>query len=66
MARKKDGGPCCVWTDADDTALIHKLHNCKDIGMQSESGWKHQVWHLCAKALKGGTGSFKAAEKIVE
>ena len=66
MARKKDSGPRCVWTDTDDAALIRKLRDCKDIGMQSESGWKPQVWHLCAEALKGGAGGFKTAEKIVD
>ena len=58
MAHKKDSGPCCDWTDADDAVLICKLHDCKDIRMQSESGWKPQVWHLCAEALKGSTGMY--------
>ena len=43
-----------------------KLRDCKDIGMQSESGWKPQVWHLCAEALKGGAGGFKTAENIAD
>ena len=66
MARKKDSGPRCVWTDADDAALIRKLRDCKDIGMQSDSGWKPQVWHLCAEALKGSAGGIKTAEKIAD
>ena len=66
MARKKDTSPRCVWTDADDAALIHKLNDCKDIGMQSDSGWKPPVWHPCAEALKGSTGGIKTAKKMVD
>ena len=66
MACKKDSSPGCVWTDADNATLICKLHDCKDIGMQSDSGWKPQVWHLCAEALKGSAGSIKTTEKIVD
>ncbi|KAJ7703618.1 hypothetical protein B0H17DRAFT_1127233 [Mycena rosella] len=66
MPRKKDSGPRCIWCDADDAALIRKLRECKDMGMQSESGWKPQVWHLCAECLKGGAGGTKTAEKIAD
>ncbi|KAJ7698104.1 hypothetical protein B0H17DRAFT_878603, partial [Mycena rosella] len=52
------------WCDADNAALIRKLRECKDMGMQSESGWKPQVWHLCAECLKGGAGGTKTADKI--
>jgi hypothetical protein len=62
-SRKKQNGPRCVWSDSHDAILIRTLLECKDVGMQSDSGWKPQVWPICAEKLQGGSGGEKTAEK---
>ena len=43
---------------------LRKLRDCKDIGMQSESGWKPQVWHLCAEALKAALAVSRLPKRL--
>ncbi|KAF8194055.1 hypothetical protein K438DRAFT_1469004, partial [Mycena galopus ATCC 62051] len=43
--------------------LVHKLRECKDLGMQSDSGWKPAVWSACAEVLKDSQGAEKTADK---
>ncbi|KAJ7314653.1 hypothetical protein DFH08DRAFT_1041289 [Mycena albidolilacea] len=62
-SHKKQNRPRCVWSDSHDTILIRTLWECKDVGMQSDSGWKPQVWPICAEKLQGGSGGEKTAEK---
>ncbi|KAF7358417.1 Myb-like domain-containing protein [Mycena venus] len=59
MARVK-----CSWSQADDDTLVRALRDCKDLGLQSDSGWKSQAWQKCAEALKDSSGPQKTPKKI--
>ncbi|KAJ7032859.1 hypothetical protein C8F04DRAFT_1003356 [Mycena alexandri] len=54
----------CEWDEDADRILVTKLRECKELGMQSDSGWKPQVWNLCAEALKDTPGPPKTSQKI--
>jgi hypothetical protein len=66
MAKSKENGPHCTWSDNNDTTLVRMLRECKEKGMQSDNGWKPQVWHVSAEALKGGPGGIKTVRKTAD
>ncbi|KAJ7223788.1 hypothetical protein C8J57DRAFT_1535928 [Mycena rebaudengoi] len=66
MAKSKENGPRCTWSDNNDTTLVRMLRECKEKGMQSDNGWKPQVWHVSAEALKGGPGGIKTVRKTAD
>ncbi|KAH8102343.1 hypothetical protein DFH11DRAFT_1779430 [Phellopilus nigrolimitatus] len=47
---KKDNSK---WTSANEATLVSTLKKAKDDGLQSENGWKTQVWQLVIEALRG-------------
>jgi len=54
------------WSDGDDRNLIYRLREAKLAGMQSDNGWKPQVWPLCRDAVAGSSGAEKTAEKCAD
>lgn len=42
--QNKPKQPRCIWTDADDLAMVTVLKLQKDAGNQSGAGWKSTVW----------------------
>ncbi|KAF7314853.1 Myb-like domain-containing protein [Mycena kentingensis (nom. inval.)] len=51
------------WRDADDATAVAILRQCKDNGMQADSGWKPVVWTQVSVGLKDSPGPEKTPEK---
>ncbi|CAK5270799.1 unnamed protein product [Mycena citricolor] len=64
--KKKTTGPRCTWSDEDDEKLVQKLRELKDLGFQSDSGWKPGTWISCATVLQGGRGGEKTPDKVAD
>ena len=65
MAKGKDDDDTprvkCSWSDSNDNLLVRRMRECKESGLQSDSGWKPQTWTKCAEALKDSPGPEKTA-----
>ncbi|KAJ6510774.1 hypothetical protein C8R45DRAFT_965150 [Mycena sanguinolenta] len=57
-------GERCTWTDRCDAVLVEGLRKAKELGYQSDSGWKPVTWTFVEPLLKDTPGAPKTPLKI--
>jgi hypothetical protein len=60
----KEHGTRCTWTDSCNSKLANGLRTAKELGYQSDSGWKPQTWGYIAPLLKDTPRAPKTPVKI--